>query len=259
MHHDAIAAMGTGLGPSVLANCAALYDAEQVRLAATQPALVEDLAYGPAERHRLDLYGTATRVRRPVLLFVHGGGFVQGDKGGVRGDAANWANANVGRMAAARGMLGAVMNYRLAPDNPWPAGAQDVATALQWLRVHAGEHGGDGDRIVLIGTSAGAVHISGFLMREPKAGQMIRGAVLLSGLYGYTPLDQRDELYYGGSEFYPQRMPREVVVTTEVPLLIATAEFDPPRFQAEFCGLLGERLERRGAMPRSYIASGHNH
>ena len=54
-------------------------------------------------------------------------------------------------------------------------------------------------------------------------------------------------------------MPREALVKTTLPLLIACAEFDPPRFQTEFTGLLGERLSRHGALPRAYIASGHNH
>ena len=45
----------------------------------------------------------------------------------------------------------------------------------------------------------------------------------------------------------------------DVPLFVACAEYDPPRFQAETLGLLAARLERHGRMPRAYIASGHNH
>ena len=246
-------AMGTALGPDVLAACRALFDAEQSGLAAAMPALAADRAYGPHERHRLDVYGTQDGSLKPVLLFVHGGGFVQGDKGGN-----GWPNANVGRMAAELGMVGAVMNYRLAPKYGWPAGAEDVGAAVAWLRGSVAEYGGDPARIVVMGTSAGAVHISGFLA-ERCAQEMVRGAVLLSGLYGYTPLDAKDERYYGDPALYGARMPREAVAGTPVPLLVACAEFDPPRFQAEFLGLLAERLERHGAIPRAYLASGHNH
>ena len=257
-HAAHIRAMGTGLGPDVLAACRALFDAEQSALAAAVPALAADLAYGPHERHRRDLYGIPDAAPKPVLLFVHGGGFVQGDKGGATGGGDSWPNASVGRMAAELGMIGAVLNYRLAREFGWPAGAQDVGAAVAWLRGSVAEYGGDPARIVVMGTSAGAVHVSGFL-GGPSAKDWVRGAVLLSGLYGYTPLDAKDERYYGDPALYGARMPREAVAGTSVPLLVACAECDPSRFQAEFLGLLAERLERHGAIPRAYLASGHNH
>lgn len=249
----AIAAMGTSLGPDVLAQCRALFDDAQSALAARVAPVAVDQAYGPDARHRLDLYASGEGTGRPVVLFVHGGGFRMGDKGGASG----WANAAVGRMAAEMGFLGAVMNYRLAPDHGWPAGGEDVAAAVDWLRAHAAEFGGDPDRIVALGTSAGAVHVAAALKLRPDLD--LRGAVLLSGLYGYTPLDERDTLYYGDPALYPARMPREAVAATTLPLLVACAEYDPPRFQAEFLGLMEERLERHGAMPRGHLASGHNH
>lgn len=254
---SAIAAMGTSLGPDVLGACRALFDAEQSVLAARVAPLAVDQVYGPDARHRLDLYASGEGAGRPVVLFVHGGGFRMGDKGGTWGGASGWANAAVGRMAAEAGFLGAVMNYRLAPDHGWPAGGEDVAAAVDWLRAHAAEFGGDPERIVAVGTSAGSVHVATALTLRPDL--PVRGAVLLSGLYGYTPLDERDTLYYGDPALYPARMPRAAVAATALPLLIACAEFDPPRFQAEFLGLMAERLDRHGAMPRGHIASGHNH
>jgi acetyl esterase/lipase len=253
--HTAIAAMGTGLGPDVLTACRALFDEEQ-RSVMVAP-IVRDIAYGPHERHRLDLYGVGDGTLKPVLLFVHGGGFVLGDKGGK--EPGDWPNAAVGMMAARMGMVGAVMNYRLAPDHLWPAGSEDVAAAIDWLRAHIADHGGDPERVIAVGTSAGAVHVAGFLRLRPDHGDLIRGAVLLSGLYGYTPLDPKDQRYYGAPETYPDRMPREAVAATTLPLLLACAQFDPARFQAEFLGLMTERLNRHGAMPRSVTLSGHNH
>jgi acetyl esterase/lipase len=252
-----IADFGRALGPDVLAGVRALYDEEQQALAAAHPATASDLAYGDHPRHRLDLYAPADAEAVPIVVFVHGGGFLKGDKGG----AAAWTNANVGRMAAAAGMLGVVINYRLAPDDVWPSGAQDVAAAVAWLKANAADHGGDPASIVLVGTSAGAVHVAGWLklVGEAAARRDVRAAVLLSGLYGYTPLDARDELYYGEVALYPERMPLEAVAATALPLLVACAEYDPPRFQAEFAGLLQDRLDRHGALPAALIQRGHNH
>ncbi|WP_062343520.1 alpha/beta hydrolase [Novosphingobium sp. CCH12-A3] len=250
---DAIAAMGSALGPQVVEACRALFDDEQRGLAARVPTLAVDCVYGPDERHRLDLYRTAAHRDLPVVLFVHGGGFRLGDKG----DEGSWQNAAVARTMAEAGFLGAAMNYRLLPDARWPQGGEDVAAAVEWLRDNGAEHGGDPARIVVVGTSAGAVHIATALKLQPDL--PVAGAVLLSGLYGYTPLDAKDEPYYGLNEDYAARMPRQAIASTSIPLFICCAQYDPPRFQAEFLGLMAERLERHGALPNGMILSGHNH
>ena len=247
----AIAQIGTMLGPDVLAACQALFDAEQTAFAAAVPVAASDLAYGPHERHRLDLYGQP-KEPAPIILFVHGGGFRIGDKA-----ADGWQNAAVGRWAAQQGWLGAVMNYRLAPDHKWPTGGEDVVAAVDWLTAHAVQYGGDTQRIVLIGTSAGAVHVATALQVRPDLA--VRGCVLLSGLYGYADYDDRDSIYYGDADQAAQHMPREAVAATPIPLMLACAEYDPPRFQAEWAGLLRDRLTRHDRLPRCYYAVGHNH
>lgn len=248
-----IAALGQSLGPDVLQSVRDLFTEEQERLAASQPASLTGISYGPHERHRLDLYAPQGALSAPILIFLHGGGFLKGDKG----SAANWPNANVGRMAAQSGFVGIVPNYRLAPDHQWPAGPEDVASVIAWVKANAAQHGGDPGRIVLAGTSAGAVHAAGYIKRSGTAD--IRAAILLSGLYGYTPLDERDTLYYGDPSLYPGRMPLEAVASTTLPLFIACAQHDPARFQQEFLALLQDRLARHGTMPRAMIVSGHNH
>lgn len=251
----AIAVMGRVLGPAMLAAVQQLYRAEQDVFVAAQPVTAADCTYGDDRRQVLDLYAPIDAAETaPILLWVHGGGFVRGEKA----SADHPYNAHVGRWAARNGMLGAVMNYRLAPDHAWPAGGEDVGAAVDWLRAHAAAYGGDPTRIVVAGTSAGAVHVATHLqLRHEDPG--VRGAVLLSGLYGFTPLDERDTLYYGPQDQYGDRAPRDAVVATKVPLLVACAEFDPPRFQAETTGLLAARLAAQGDLPRSHIASGHNH
>ncbi|ANI79453.1 MULTISPECIES: alpha/beta hydrolase [Sphingobium] len=250
---DSIAAMGQTLGPAILDQVKALFGAEQSAFAERVRASATDLPYGPHERHRLDLYAPQGASNAPILIFFHGGGFLKGDKG----DDQNWPNANVGRMAAQAGFVGIVPNYRLAPDHQWPAGPEDVAALIAWTKANAAQHGGDPTRIVLAGTSAGAVHVAGYIKRSGTAD--IRAAILLSGLYGYTPLDERDTLYYGDPSLYPERMPLEAIASTNLPLFIACAQHDPARFQQEFLALLQDRLTRHGVMPRAMIVSGHNH
>src|SRR3546814_8950681 len=116
--------------------------------------LIADIAYGSEERHRLDVY-PHDKASAPVLLFLHGGGFVGGDK---RGDPLFYGN--VGRYFAAHGYLTVLANYRLAPDATWPSGNEDIAAILSWIGGNAAAHGGDPERILIIGQSAGAAHVT---------------------------------------------------------------------------------------------------
>lgn len=252
----AIAEIGYELGPEVLAGTRALLVDEQVQLAKAAAPPVIDVPYGEHPRQCLDIYSPeGGGVELPVLVWVHGGGFLKEAKS----DPTHPFNAHFGRFAARNGMLGVVINYRLAPDSVWPSGPEDLALVVDWLKAHASEHGGDPDRIVLAGTSAGAAHIAGYLKHRPgKEG--ICGAVLLSGLYGFTPLEDRDRIYFGDDpDLDAERLPARAVTETAVPLFVAFAEFDLPRFQAESVGLLQARLQRHGHIPRGTIAIGHNH
>lgn len=253
---QAIAALGNELGPDMLPAVVALFDSEQREQAEAFPATAIDLAYGPHERHRLDIYAPQGADKRPVLLFVHGGGFLRGDKG----DNGSWQNANVARMAAQAGLVGVTINYRLAPDHVWPAGADDVAAAVGWTRANIATHGGDPDAIIVAGTSAGAAHVAGFIHCHPDE-PGIRGAILLSGVYGVTEAsDMRDRAYFGDDlSRHSAMMPLAALVETRLPLFVLASQFDPPRFQSEFVGLLQRRLDRWGVLPRAYLASGHNH
>lgn len=250
----AIAAMGRTLGPEMLTAVYALYREEQERHAAAQPVDVADIAYGDDPRQRLDLYLPKGGGPAPVLLWVHGGGFLRGEKASPD----HPFNAHAGRWAARNGMIGAVINYRLAPDHVWPAGGEDVGRAVDWLHAHVGSHGGDPARIVAFGTSAGATHVATHL-RLRAASSGIAGAVLLSGLYGFAPLEERDTLYYGDAALYPERWPREAMIATTTPLLLACAEHEPARFKREAIGLLAARFDHLGQVSHFFYGAGHNH
>ncbi|MFT4306792.1 MAG: alpha/beta hydrolase [Microbacterium sp.] len=83
----------------------------------------------------------------PTLLYFHGGGFCLGDI-----DA---HEAHARRLAARVGAVVVNVGYRLAPEHPFPAGADDAFAALEWAMAHVDRLGGDGRRIAVAGDSAG--------------------------------------------------------------------------------------------------------
>jgi carboxylesterase type B len=87
--------------------------------------------------------------------------------------------------AARHGMVGARMSYRLAPANPWPSGARDVAAATSWLHQNIDVFGGNRDEIVAVGYSIGAFHVAS-LLAHPEfqiTDSDVAAAVLVSGIY----------------------------------------------------------------------------
>jgi acetyl esterase/lipase len=116
---------------------------------------LSNLAFLPAERsERLDLYVQYARdfkVRRPGVLFIHGGGFTGGDK-------AEFRSASVSADLARAGYVVVSCNYVLgAKDKPgvWPRNIADCRDAVRWMRANADVLGLDPDRIAVAGGSAG--------------------------------------------------------------------------------------------------------
>lgn len=107
-----------------------------------------DIQYGEADGQKLllDAHTPAGEGRFPVVLIVHGGGWMSGDK----------ATDIVPVFAPfATNFTWFSINYRLAPTNRWPACFEDVRTAIRWVKAHAAEYKGDPARIALLGYSAG--------------------------------------------------------------------------------------------------------
>jgi acetyl esterase/lipase len=119
----------------------------------------------------LDLYHPGG-PRPPVVVVVHGGSW-------QRGDSTQLAPLN--HYLAARGVAVAALNYRKAPESPFPAARDDVLTGLRWLRDNAADLGLDMDRVVLLGRSAGG-QLALSAARETEV--PLAGLVLF-----YPPLD----------------------------------------------------------------------
>jgi len=221
-----------------------------------------DVAYGPDPRHRLDVFVPAAGANRAsILVFVHGGGFVAGDKGAPEAPFYN----NVGLWAARSGCIGVTMTYRLAPAAPWPAGSEDVGTAVRFLRSGVERWGGDPNSIIIMGQSAGAVHVAGYvairrLHAAPNGG--IAGAIMVSGLYDVARADRNpfQSAYFGeDASRWPEQSTLESLAQTSVPCFYTVSELDPPDFQRQAAWLVEAHTTRHGRWPRMVQLAGHNH
>lgn len=143
---------------------------------------VKDLRYGPdANFNGLDLYLPAQRAGEPLVVFVHGGGWVAGDKGSY---------GHMGYALARCGIAFANINYPLAPHTRANAQADAVINATQWLRARAPIYGYAADHVFMMGHSAGAELVTLAVLRAQKSTNNVpsgvSGVIALDGL-AYSP------------------------------------------------------------------------
>ena len=204
------------------------------------------LKYGEDDLNVLDVATVASQdspqpASRPVLLFVAGESFA--GESGVPDIAGTMQDAAM-CFAARHGMVGVKMTYRLAPANPWPAGARDVAAAASWVRQNIDLFGGSPDEIVAVGYSVGAFHVASFLAHpEFQARDSdVAGVVLVSGLYRLSAdADAAEKSYFGtDASKYDERSAFPGILNIDTPLLLAWSATDPPHLIAQ-----GEKLNEQ--------------
>lgn len=220
-----------------------------------------DVAYGPDARNLLDVFTLENdQTNRPVLVFLHGGAFMRGD----RRMGTSPFNDNIAVWAARQGSLGINMTYRLAPAYGWPTAQHDIRFALAWLQANAALLGADANRIVLMGHSAGAAHVAQYLAFPEfhvVSGGGIAGAAILSGIFDPSTAQVNPPLqaYFGSDEsLYPARSAVPGLAATDVPMLLAFAELDPPDFHAQ-SQQLHAALRKAGKPLPLYRMMGHSH
>jgi arylformamidase len=119
-----------------------------------------DVSYGPHARNVLDFWKAEGEGPRPLLVFIHGGGWTGGDK--------KQPPAAI-QPFLAKGISYAAINYRLSTEAPLPAPVHDAARAIQFLRSKAEDWNIDQDRIALTGGSAGACTSMWILLHDDLA------------------------------------------------------------------------------------------
>lgn len=130
---------------------------------AAKESVAEDIPYIEVSRdedHRLDVHHAESTAgaKRPVVIYVHGGGWGRGDKR---------LGNSLAPLYVERGAVFVSLNYRLAPDTMYPGFMQDLAAAIRWVKDHIAQYGGDPDRLFLVGHSAGA-HLVALLATDPQ-------------------------------------------------------------------------------------------
>ena len=262
-----LAEVGPGWGKDIGGNIEKTLEVYTPLLAVAPKAGIEvrrDLSYGPDARNKLDVYRAGGLKHAPVVVFLHGGAYVRGDR-----DVNAEVYGNVPTYFARQGFLGINATYRLAPAARWPAAAQDVAAVVAWLKANAAGFGGDPGRIYLIGHSAGATHVATYAFMkglQPAGGPGIAGIVLMSGRYRFEPNPDDPNLknfqaYFGAdASQYPARSPiNHVREAPRLPVFIVICEYDNPDLDTQGAMLLAALCERDRACPRFTRLEKHNH
>lgn len=155
--------------------------------------VVSDISYGEEHNNTLDIYYPSNaETPLPLVVYIHGGGFVWADKSHLQSYAMAIAN---------EGYVVANINYGLAPEQPYPVGITNVNQALAYLSENIASYGGDIDHLFIAGNSAGAhltSQIAAVITNDTYANQMnlqpaitpeqLQGIILLNGIYNMETL-----------------------------------------------------------------------
>lgn len=134
-------------------------------------------AYGDHERHVLDVHTPKGAKGLPVVFWIHGGGWQAGDKSDVQLKP-TWFME--------KGYVFVSINYRLLPAVDMGTIVRDVAKAARWVREHVAEHGGDPDRLYVMGHSAGA-QLAALICTDDR--YLRAEGVPLTAIRGCVPVD----------------------------------------------------------------------
>jgi acetyl esterase/lipase len=200
--------------------------------AGAQIRIEHDIKYttGPAyadNKDKLDIYIPPGAKSAPVIISLYGGALTAGDKS---------EQPYVGERFAEAGNVTVLINYRLSPTVAHPAHVQDAATAVAWVKKNIAKYGGDPNKIILTGHSAGGYLIALLLLdaRYLAAVGMkpsdIRGAAPVSGFFyvegaGVGP-DRPKYIWGADPKAWPAASPASYVRADVPPILLLYADGD---------------------------------
>jgi acetyl esterase/lipase len=204
--------------------------ADTVEAKTYEVASVKDLTYYEGAekdqaKHKLDLYLPKDKKDFPVLFFIHGGGWIHGDKGFMG------LYSGVGRFYASQGIGAVIINYRLSPGVKHPEHIKDVARAFAWTVKNIEKYGGRPDQIFVSGHSAGG-HLAAllatdetYLKAEGVSDKNIKAVIALSGVYE-VPAKILPQVFGTDETICKKASPTENVKAGLPPFLIVYADKD---------------------------------
>ena len=212
--------------------------------------VLRSVPYGDGPRRTLDVYQPANANGAPVVVFFYGGSWQGGSKESYLFVAAALARS---------GFITIVPDYRVYPEVKFPAFVEDGALAVGWARKNASRFGGDPDKIVLMGHSAGA-HIAAMLSIDGRwladvgldSSRDIAGLVGLAGPYDFLPIRNKTLQKVFGGKGRPETQPISFVNGGEPPSLLFTG----PRDRTVYPGnttRLATRLRAAGSEARVMV------
>jgi acetyl esterase/lipase len=196
---DQLPSFGRGINDVLLPTFGAYEDLLKAKEADIRSVHRETHSYGPNPRHVLDLYLPEHQPSMPktVLVFLHGGGFFAGDRVN-KAYAGGLIFTNIGRYFTSKfGVTVVVPDYRLLSHGAkYPSGGEDIKLVVDWVkRSLASREGYESVNLVLLGNSAGGVHVATYLL-DP-AFEAAREDVLVSGAEGAISVRLRGAIFLG--------------------------------------------------------------
>jgi acetyl esterase/lipase len=213
-----------------------------------------DISFGDSPKQALDVYLPKKPVKNaPVLLFLHGGGFMEGDRAHY---------GYVARPYAEKGIITVVSGYRMAKRGvPYPAQSDDTKAAIVWIHKNIAKFGGDPNRIFLSGHSVGATlsaDVSFDRSWMKQAGvphDAIKGIALISGDYDLSPGENAD---YAPTAELEERASPDRHIVDPAPLAVVAAGTNEGKMRAS-AEEIEQRLTAKGVKSKLLILEGADH
>lgn len=242
----------------LLTACSPTRAFNSVSVATSGAELTRDQAYGSHSRQRLDVYTPKRRggELKPVLVFLYGGSWNSGTKSDY---------GFAGAAFSGRGFVTVIPDYRLVPEVRFPGFLEDSAAAVRWARDNARRFGGDPNRIVLVGHSAGAYNASmlaldrRWLERAGVPASAIKGWAGLAGPYDFLPLDVNSTREaFGQTADLAATQPINFVSRDDPPAILVTGDGDTtvaPKHTLH----MAELLQAKGVTAETRVYRGVGH
>lgn len=222
--------------------------------------VVAAVRYGSDPAQKLEMIVPADSAARkgplPIVVFIHGGGWRSGDPHDYR---------FIARALVPEGYAVVLAGYRLYPKAQYPGMLEDGAAALRWVADNAAAQGGDPQRIVLMGHSAGAYNAvmlgldQRWLAARGLSASALRGVIGLAGPYDFYPFDSAaTKLSFGKAPDPEETQPVAHARAGGPPLLLVHGTADTRVRPRNSVGL-ARTMTRAGAPTQAVLLDGVTH